>query len=121
MSTVPSYGSLQNNSNGEYRCNHATQLESSYSSPNCLINFQLQSDGTYGIKNVGNNQYYQCKITTMVDTITGTCQKWRLLYISGNQYYVQNVSNNEFMTSHASQLSSSAGPNEIWNIVERSN
>jgi hypothetical protein len=119
--SVPTYGSLQNNSNSEYRCNHATKLQSTYSSPNCLINFQPQSNGTFGIKNVGNNQYYQCNITTMVDTISDDCQTWRLLWISGNQYYVQNVKNGQFMTSSASQLSSSAGANEVWNIVAQTN
>ncbi len=117
--SVPSYGSLQNKSNGEYRCNHATQLESNYSSPSCLINFIDQGNGTYAIKNVQNNQYYQCHITTMVDKVDGSCQQWRLLLISGNEYYVQNVANNEYMTSHASQLSSSSGPNEVWVIVPR--
>ena len=117
--SVPSYGSLQNQSNGEYRCNHATKLESTYSSPDCLINFILQGDGTYGIKNVANNQYYQCHITTMVDSITGSCQQWRLLLISGNQYYVQNVANDEYMSSSASQLSKPAGKNEVWSIEAR--
>lgn len=115
--SIPSYGSLQNQSNGEYRCNHATKLQSSFSSPDCLINFIPQSNGTYALKNVANNQYYQCHITTMVDKVSGSCQQWRLLLISGNQYYVQNVENNEYMTSHASQLSSSSGPNEVW-IIE---
>lgn len=114
---IPSYGSLQNKSNSEYRCNHATKLEATYSSPNCLINFIDQGNGTYAIKNVGNNQYYQCNITTMVDEVTGPCQQWRLLSISGNEYYVQNVSNNEYMTSSASKLSSSSGPDQIWIIV----
>jgi hypothetical protein len=116
---IPSYGSLQNKSNGEYRCNHATKLESSYSSPDCLINFIPQSNGTYAIKNVANNQYYQCNITTMVDEVSGPCQQWYLLAISGNEYYVQNSANNEYMTSHASQLSKSSGADEVWIIVAR--
>ena len=118
--TVPTYGSLQNNSNQEYRCNKATKLESTYSSPDCLINFQPQSNGSFAIKNVGNNQYYQCNIRTMVDTVTDDCQQWWLLNISGNQYYVQNVKNGEFMTSSAGSLSGSAGANEVWNIVAQS-
>lgn len=121
--SVPTYGSLQNQSNGEYRCNHATKLESSYSSPDCLINFQLQSNGTYGIKNVGNNEYYDCSITSMNKTIDGDCQTWRLIPLGDvtNGYYVQNVENNEFMTSSASQLSSSAGSKEIWIIFPQDN
>jgi len=121
--SIPTYGSLQNQSNGEYRNNHATQLQSNYESPECLINFQKQANGNYGIKNVDNNQYYQCHITTMVDSIEGDCQLWRLLPLSDveNGYYVQNVENGEFMTKHASQLSGNAGKDEIWIIVERSN
>jgi hypothetical protein len=113
------YGSLQNNANSQYRCNNATQLESNYSSPNCLIDFQLQSDGSYGIKNMGNNQYYQSSITTMVNSIAGENQKWNLIHISDNQYYVQNVGNKQYMTRKATKLVSSNGSDEVWNIENR--
>lgn len=118
---IPTYGSLQNKENGEYRCNHAKQLESSYKSPECLLNFQPQGDNTYAIKNVDNNQYYGSSIGSMSNKVEGDSQKWRLLWINDEQFYVQNVKNNEFMTKHASQLSSSAGKDEIWIITERSN
>jgi hypothetical protein len=121
--SIPTYGSLQNQSNGEYRCNQASKLQGTYSSPDCLINFILQESNSsiYALKNVANNQYYECNIRSMSDSVAGACQQWRLLWIEGDQYYVQNVQNNEFMTSSAGSLSSSAGPNEIWIIVAQNN
>lgn len=121
MYTQSFFGSLQNNSNQEYRCNQAKSLQSSFSSPSCLMNFQLQSDGIFGILNVQNNQYFQSSIGTMVDSITGTGQEWRLIPYNGSntQFYVQNVENSEYMTSSASKLhSGTPGASEIWNIVE---
>lgn len=118
----PTYGSLKNRANGEYRNNHATKMQENYESPDCLFNFVPQSNGTYAIKNVKNDQYFQCHITTMVSSVEGACQKWRFLSIPDitNGFYIQNVDNNEYMTKHASQLSKSAGPDEIY-IVEARN
>jgi hypothetical protein len=119
--SIPEYGSLQNRANEEYRCNHATKLREDYSSPDCLMNFQHQDDGSYAIKNVKNNEYFDCSITTMSDRVSGDDQKWRLLDVPEvkNGYYVQNKTNNEFMTRHASQLSNGAGKDEIWIIEPR--
>ncbi|CAL2103350.1 conserved protein of unknown function [Tenacibaculum sp. 190130A14a] len=119
--SVPTYGSLQNQMNKEYRCNHAAQLKKSYESPECLMNFVEQSNGSYGIKNVKNNEYFDSSITTMTKKVSGASEQWRLLALPDveNGYYVQNVKNNEFMTSSASQLSSKAGSKEIWIIEER--
>lgn len=115
---VPNFGSLKNKSNQEFRCQHAKSLEKQYSSPSCLMHFEQQIDGTWGIKCIGNGEYFQCSIGTMKEKIEGDCQKWNLLWLKGNEFYVQNVENNEFMTSHASKLSDTAGYDEIWIIEE---
>ena len=119
--SIPTYGSLQNKSNGEYRCNHATKLKSTYDQKTCLMKYIKQSNGTYAIQNVDNGEYFDSSITSMSGSVDGDSQKWRLLALPDvtNGYYVQNVKNNEFMTSHASQLSSSAGSKEIWIIEEQ--
>ena len=120
--SIPTYGSLQNNYNSEYRCNHATQLKKNWDQSTCLMHYVEQSDGSYAIQNVHNNQYFDSSITTMSDSVSGDSQKWRLLAVSDvtNGYYVQNVKNSEFMTSHASQLSTGAGKKEVWIIEEKS-
>lgn len=119
--SIPSSGSLMNQSNGEYRCNKATKLVSPYDSEICLMNYIVQSDGTYAIQNVKNSEYFDSSITTMAKSDEGSSEHWRLLALPdvSNGYYVQNVKNNEFMTSSASQLSSDAGSKEIWIIVEQ--
>lgn len=119
--SIPNYGSLQNNSNQEYRCKHATKLKSTYDQGTCLMKYIKQSDGTYAIQNVDNSQYFDSSITTMSGSVDGPSQQWRLLALPDvtNGYYVQNVENNEFMTSSASKLSSSAGSKEVWIIVEQ--
>jgi hypothetical protein len=124
MYTQSFFGSLQNNSNQQYRYNKASHLQSTFTSPACLMNFQLQSDGNFGIFNVENNQYFQSTITTMADSITGTGQEWRLIPYgtSSTQFYVQNVQNSEYMTSSAGSLhNGTPGPDEIWNIVNITN
>ncbi len=124
MYTQSFFGSLQNNSNQEYRCNEATKLQSQFASPSCLMNFQLQSDGTFGILDVQNNEYFQSSIRTMVSSIDGDGQKWRLIPYANSttQYYVQNVQNSEYMTSSAGSLhSGTPGASEIWNILAITN
>lgn len=124
MYTQSFFGSLQNNANQEYRCHNASQLENQFSSPNCLMNFQVQTDGTFGILNVENNEYFQSSIRTMAPSIDGNGQKWRLIPYANSttQYYVQNVENSEYMTSSAGSLhKGTPGASEIWNIQDITN
>jgi hypothetical protein len=121
--SMPSYVSLKNNANQEYRNNHATKMQSKYESPECLFNLVDQGNGSYGIKNVKNDEYFQCHITTMVSSVTSDCQRWQFLAIPtiANGYYIQNLDNKEYMTKKASQLSKNAGDDEVYIVEPRNN
>jgi hypothetical protein len=121
MYTYSFFGFLKNDSNSEYRCNKATRLQTSLTSPSCLMNFQLQSDGSFGILSVQNNQYFQENIGKMIDFIYGSEQTWRLIPHNGSQtqFYIQNVKSGGYMTNTASKLhNGTPGANEIWRILE---
>jgi predicted amidohydrolase YtcJ len=115
---VPEYGSLQNDSNAEYRCNRATHLAGTYTAADCLMRFVRKENGTYTIQNLKNHQYFQGDIGTMADSADTDLQEWDIVGANG-RYTIQNRSNHEYMTSHASQLSSTLGPGEYWTIEER--
>ena len=119
--SMPAYVSLKNQANNEYRNNHATKKQSNYESPECLFNLIFQGDGSYAIKNVKNDEYFDCSITSMAKSVTGDCQKWKFLAIPTVQdgYYIQNVQNREYMTRKASQLSKNAGNDEIYIVQQR--
>lgn len=121
--SMPAYVSLKNQANNEYRNNHATKMQKDYESPQCLFNLVVQDNGSYGIKNVDNNEYFQCHITTMVSKIEGNCQRWQFLEIPTitNGYYIQNLDNHQYMTKKASQLSKNAGPDEVYIVEARNN
>lgn len=121
--SMPEYVSLQNKSNGEYRNNHATQMQSNYQSPQCLFRLELQSGGNnyYGIKNCQNKEYFQCNITSMSPSIEGSCQLWTFEPVANvlNGYYIKNVKNGQYMCNHATQLSKNPGENEVYIIVSQ--
>ena len=121
--SMPAYVSLQNNENQEYRNNHAKKMQDKYESPSCLFNLISQGDGSYAIKNVKNDEYFDCTITSMDDKIEGSCQQWQFLEIPTieNGFYIQNMKNKEYMTKHASQLSKNAGEDEVYIVVPRDN
>lgn len=114
------YGFLKNQSNNEYRCNHASQLKDEPVVPNCLTKFIPYDDGTVAIQNQDNYEFFQSSILTMADRVTSDAQKWRLIEVDseeGNTFYVENVQNGEYMTRKASQLhSGTPGKDEVWVI-----
>lgn len=117
--SMPPYVSLKNKANNEYRNNHATKMQSNYESPACLFNLVDQGNGSYAIKNVKNDEYFDCSITSMAKSVDGDCQRWQFMPIPTevNGYYIQNIENRQYMTKKASQLSKNAGNDEIY-IVE---
>jgi hypothetical protein len=119
---MPAYVSLKNQANNEYRNNHATKMQSSFESPECLFNLISQGDGSYAIKNVKNDEYFDCSITSMAGSVSGNCQRWQFMPIPTVQdgYYIQNIENRQYMTKKASQLSKNAGNDEIY-IVQQQN
>jgi hypothetical protein len=121
--SMPPYVSLKNKANNEYRNNHATKMQSDYESPACLFNLVDQGNGTYGIKNVKNDEYFDCSITSMSGSIEGDCQLWQFMSIPTveNGYYIQNIENRQYMTKKASQLSKNAGNDEIYIVEARDN
>jgi len=121
--SLPAYASLKNKANNEYRNNHATKMQNNYDSPECLFNLVPQSDGSYAIKNVKNDEYFDCSITSMDDSVVDDCQRWQLMPIPTvtNGYYIQNMKNKEYMTKKASQLSKNAGNDEVYIVEQRDN
>ncbi|CAM3222909.1 hypothetical protein [Vibrio neptunius] len=114
------YGFLKNQSNSEYRCNHAAQLKDKPVVPNCLTKFIQYDDGTVAIQNQDNYEFFQSSIVTMADRVTSNAQKWRLIEVDseeGNTFYVKNVQNEKYMTRKASQLhAGKPGKDEVWVI-----
>ena len=119
--SMPAYVSLKNQANDKYRNNHATKMQDNYDSPECLFNLVPQSNGSYGIKNVDNDQYFQCNITSMADSISSDCQRWQFLPIPTitNGFYIQNLENLQYLTKKASQLSKNARSDEVYIIEEK--
>lgn len=119
--SMPPYVSLKNQANNKYRNDHAKQMQKDYESPACLFNLIPQGDGSHAIKNVKNDKYFDCTISTMADKVEGKCQQWQFLKIPTieNGYYIQNMKNQECMTKKASQLSRNAGNDEVYIVVER--
>jgi predicted amidohydrolase YtcJ len=115
---APAYGSLQNATNKEYRCDQATHLSKTYRPADCLMRFVRNANGSYGIQNMGNHEYFQSHIGTMSGSADSIKQEWDIIGTNG-RYTIQNRSNHEYMTRSASSLSSTAGPDEYWNIEER--
>lgn len=119
VNLLPTYGSLQNVSNGGFRTSSASQLSSNYDAE-CELQFIPETgSNVYAIMNVSNGGYYESSITHLASGVGGDDQLW-YIYPSGtgaNQYYVQNVANKGYMTSAASQLSATPGTDEVWVIV----
>ena len=118
---MPAFVSLKNQANNEYRNSHATKMQSTYESPDCLFNLIDETGGKYAIKNVKNDEYFDCSITSMSGTVNDDCQKWQFLEIPTikDGYYIQNMKNKEYMTKKASQLSKNAGDDEVYIIEPR--
>jgi predicted amidohydrolase YtcJ len=116
--STPLYGSLQNVSNAEYRCNRASHLATNYTAPDCLMRFIPVEKGAYAIQNLKTCEFFQSSITTMSKTADTDKQRWTIVAENGH-FTVQNLHNGEFMTSAASQLSKNAGAKEFWSIDER--
>jgi hypothetical protein len=118
---MPAYVSLKNQANNEYRNNHATKMQSNFESPECLFNLISQGDGSYAIKNVKNDEYFDCSITSMAKSVDGNCQRWQFMPIPtvADGYYIQNIENRQYMTKKASQLSKNAGDDEIYIVQEQ--
>lgn len=116
------YGFLKNKNNGKYRCNQASKLKSTPSIPDCLTKFIKYDDGSYGIQNQDNYEFFQSSIMSMSKRVTSNTQKWHLISANDgtkNDYFIKNVENNEYMTSKAGQLHSGApGDDEVW-VIER--
>lgn len=120
---MPAYVSLQNNINKVFRYNHATKMQKEFKSPECLFNLISEDGGkTYAIKNILNNEYFDCTITSMAKSVEGNCEKWQFLSIPTieNGYYIQNIENNKYMTKKASELTKNAGIDEVYIIIEHS-
>jgi predicted amidohydrolase YtcJ len=115
---TPLYGSLQNISNSEYRCNRATHLAKDYTSADCLMRFMPDEQGAYTIQNLKTCEYFQSSIGSMSKTADSPKQKWTIVTENGH-FTIQNLYNGKFMTSAASQLTKDAGPEQYWNIDER--
>lgn len=113
---LPEYGSLKNKTNSEYRNNHAKQMQNEYKAPEALFNFINQQDGTYAIKNMKNDKYFQCHIGSMTDKVKDSCQKWTFVKVPDvvNGYYIKNIKNEEYMTRKASKLSNKPGVDEVY-------
>lgn len=116
--------SLKNNGNNEFRTSNATEMQPTYESPRCTFLFEAYTENNetvYALRNAQNSEYLDCTITTMSSSVNDNCQKWRLIPVNvdKNEYYIQNVKNNEYMTKRASKLSDSAGKDEVYTIEQR--
>ncbi|MFA8300888.1 MAG: hypothetical protein ACEPOV_12045 [Hyphomicrobiales bacterium] len=116
---LPKLGSLQNLSNKEYRCSEASKLKKEYSSPACLFKLEMVKPGLYSIMNMKNQKYFQNTIKTMASAVKSDKQLWRFIDQGNGNCAIQNVYNNEYMTKHASQLSSKIGGAELWRVADR--
>ncbi|WP_437922103.1 Ca2+-dependent phosphoinositide-specific phospholipase C [Sphingobacterium sp. LRF_L2] len=114
------YGPLKNMANGEYRNDHATKMVSKFDAASCLFFFKQEDlGGVYSIKNTKNNKYFTDHITSMGSKVVNNDQKWRLNSVGENLFTIQNLTNAEYMTKKASQLSKNCGTDEIYEIVKR--
>jgi hypothetical protein len=106
--TLPCYGSLQNNSTGEYRMDRATHMTKKFEMPKALFRFESQGGGRiYAIRSVQNNEYFEDTIHTMAKEVKSDKQRWHFEPVSDTsvmQFYIKNMENNKFMTKHASEL-----------------
>ena len=112
---------LKNKANQEYRTNEATKMQDTFESPECTFIFEPYTNGNeivYALRNAYNNEYLDCSIRSMSRTVDGNCQKWQLIVVNSSlsEYYVRNLENNEYLTRSASQLSESAGTDEVYII-----
>ncbi len=119
----PTFKSMKNIGNGEYRTDHATKMTKDYNDSTCKFAFESQYDGNdiFAIKNTKNNQYFTDHIATMSNKVKSINEKWKLIKVEGknDQYYIQNLGNLKYMTKRASQLSDKNGTNEIYELANR--
>lgn len=109
--------SLKNRSNGEYRTDHATKMREDYKYPDCTFRFEQQEQqDVFAIKNLKNQEYFDCTISSMSDEINDDCQRWKLIPVNGvaDGFYIQNVKNKKYMTKRASKLSETKGNDEVY-------
>lgn len=120
--SLPTYCSLQNKENKEYRCNEASKLKDDYSAPSCLFKLIKQEENVYAIQNQKNDKFFQHSISKMASTADSNGEYWKILPVSGyeNVYTIQNMKNKEYMTHKASKLhDGSPGKGEYWIIEDR--
>lgn len=124
MSTLSQLASLQNVSNGKYRCHSAGSLQTAYTSPGCL--FQLIGKGladgvdSYAIKNIQNNEYFNDRITSMTATADTKNQHWKFVKLPNTTYTIQNAGNGGYMTSKAGSLHhGTPGHEQEWSVDSR--
>lgn len=123
LSKMPCIRSIKNVENNEYRANRATKMQGNYESLKCDFIFEShdESNNIYALRNGYNNEYLDCSITSMVGSVSGDCQLWKLIPAGGgsNRYYIKNEQNGKYLTKRASKLASAPKSHEIHILQDR--